>query len=100
MDINVQELKTKLDNGDKFIFIDVRQPYEHEEFNVGGELIPLASIPSAVEKYQNQKEAEIVLYCRSGGRSGQAQRFMQAQGFTNVRNVIGGVLAWKREFGG
>ncbi len=99
MDINVQELKNRLDNNEKFILIDVREPYEFEEFNLGGELIPLASIPAALEKYTDRKDEEIVLYCRSGGRSGQAQRYMQSQGFKNVRNLLGGVLAWKKEYG-
>ena len=99
MDINVQELKERLDNGEEFILIDVREPYENEEFNVGGELIPLGTIPAAIQKYEDQKDAEIVLYCRSGGRSGQAQRFMQSHGFSNVRNLTGGMLAWKDAFG-
>ena len=98
MDIDVHELKNRLDKGEKFIFIDVREPHEYEEFNLNAELIPLASIPTAIEKYQDQKDAEIVIHCRSGGRSGQAQRYMQSLGFTNVRNLIGGVLAWKKEF--
>ena len=50
MDINVQELKERLDNGEEFILIDVREPYENEEFNVGGELIPLGTIPAAIQK--------------------------------------------------
>ena len=100
MDITVQELKQKLDNKEEFIFIDVREAHEYEEFNLGAELIPLGDIMTAIEKYQDQKEAEIVLHCRSGQRSGMAQQFMQQYGYANVRNLLGGVLAWKESFGG
>ena len=99
MDITVEELKQKLERGDKFVLIDVREPYEHEEFNVGGNLIPLGMIPAAVEGLEDHKNDEIVVYCRSGGRSGQAKSILQAANFTNVRNLEGGMLAWTKQFG-
>lgn len=99
MDINVTELKAKLDAKEDFIFIDVREPHEYEEFNLNAKLIPLGNIMTAIETYSDQKDAEIVIHCRSGARSGQAQQFMQMSGYTNVRNLTGGVLEWKRQFG-
>lgn len=99
MDITVNELKQKQERGDTFVLIDVREPYEHEEFNVGGNLIPLGMITTAVEGLEDHKNDEIVVYCRSGGRSGQAKAILQAAGFTNVRNLEGGMLAWAKEFG-
>jgi rhodanese-related sulfurtransferase len=100
MDINVQELKSRLDAGDKsFVFIDVREPYEYVDFNLGADLIPLGSIPQKLEDLAEHKEDEIVVHCRSGARSGQAKNFMMANGFTNVRNLEGGVLAWLSAFG-
>lgn len=99
MDIKVQELKEKLDNKDSFIFIDVRESYEFEEFNLGAQLIPLSSITEAIEQYKDKKDEEIVVHCRSGKRSGMAQQFMQQAGFKNVRNLEGGVLAWMDAFG-
>lgn len=99
MDITVQELKTKLDAKEEFIFIDVREGYEYEEFNLGAELIPLGDITNALSKYDDKKDEEIVLHCRSGQRSGMAQQFMKQAGFTNVRNLTGGVNAWKEAFG-
>jgi rhodanese-related sulfurtransferase len=100
MDINVQELKTRIDAGEQdFVLIDVREPSEHSAFNIGGKLIPLGTIPTAISDLREMQDAEIILYCRSGGRSGQAQRFMQQQGFTNVRNLTGGMLAWQDAFG-
>ncbi len=99
MDINVQELKEKMDSGAEFIFIDVREQHEFDEFNLNARLIPLGDITTAVTEYDDQKENEIVIHCRSGARSGMAQQFMQQAGFKNVRNLTGGVLAWIDAFG-
>jgi rhodanese-related sulfurtransferase len=99
MDIDVKELKEKLDKGEDFVLIDVREPYEHEEFNVGGDLIPLGQITAAMEDLEDHKEDEIVVYCRSGRRSGIAKELMQQVGFKNVRNLEGGMVAWAEAFG-
>ena len=99
MDITVQELRQKLESGEKFIFIDVREPYEYEEFNLGAQLMPLGNVPDQIGAFDSHKEEEIVLHCRSGKRSAMAQGLFQAQGFSNVRNLTGGVLAWLDAFG-
>jgi rhodanese-related sulfurtransferase len=99
MDITVQELKTRLDAGEEFTFIDVREPWEYEEFNLGATLIPLGNIMQYLDDLPEDKSAEIVIHCRSGGRSGQAQAILQSFGYTKVRNVLGGVLDWKANFG-
>ena len=100
-DISVAELKKRLDTGDKsFIFIDVREPYEYAEFNLGAQLIPLSTIPDAATgELADHKADEIVVHCRSGARSGNAKAFLVQMGFQNVRNLEGGVLAWQRECG-
>jgi rhodanese-related sulfurtransferase len=101
-DITIQELKTRLDSGDKdFVFIDVREPHEYAEFNLGAQLIPLGTIVQAAadETLQSQRDAEIVVHCRSGGRSGQAKMILVQMGFTNVRNLEGGALAWIAAYG-
>ena len=99
MDINVQELKQKLDAKEEFVFIDVREPHEYQEFNLGAELIPLGTLPEHVNKFEDSKDKEVVVHCRSGGRSANAQAFLQQQGFKNVRNLTGGVLAWIENYG-
>lgn len=99
MDITVQELKERLDKGDSFIFIDVREAYEYDEFNIGAELRPLGGIMEIIEEYDEHKADEIVVCCRSGNRSGQAKGFMEQFGYTNVRNLLGGMLAWQEAFG-
>lgn len=99
MDINVQELKEKIAAGEEFVLVDVREPQEHQEFNVGGTLIPLGTIPVRLDEVTTNKDAEVVVYCRSGGRSGRAKQFLMQQGFSNVRNLEGGMLAWIDTFG-
>jgi len=100
MDITVQELKEKLDRSDDFLFIDVRESHEYEEFNLGGQLKPLYDFVADFSPYEDYKEKEIVVYCRSGARSGMAKQYMTDAGFKNVRNLLGGVLAWHEAFGG
>lgn len=97
MDIEVTELKQKLDRQDDFIFIDVREPYEYEEFNLGARLIPLGEFLTVADQLTEDKDAEIVIYCRSGNRSGMAKAVLQQMGYSNVRNVLGGVLAWQAQ---
>lgn len=99
MNITVQELKKKLDAREDFIFIDVREPHEFEEFNLGAQLIPLGEIPEAISDMKDKKNAEIIVHCRSGARSDRAQQFMLAEGFTNVKNLEGGAMAWIEAFG-
>jgi rhodanese-related sulfurtransferase len=98
-DINVQDLKQRLDNGDKFVFIDVREPYEYADFNLGAQLIPLGDLINRTWELDEHKNDEIIIHCKSGGRSGMAKSMLEAQGFTNVRNTTGGVLAWIDAFG-
>lgn len=99
MDITVQELKERMDKGEAIHLIDVREPYEHEEFNIGGLLCPLGNVMSAIEDMSEHKAEEIVVYCRSGRRSDTAMQLMQQAGYQNVRNLLGGMLAWQEAFG-
>jgi rhodanese-related sulfurtransferase len=94
-DITVQELKERLDKGESLHFIDVREVYEYEEDNLGARLIPLGELPDHLDELEEIKDEEIIVQCRSGARSGKAQQFMEANGFTNVRNLIGGILAYR-----
>lgn len=95
MDITVQELKERLDKGEKFNFFDVREEHEYEADNLGAKLIPLGDFPDHLDELEAIKDEEIVIHCRSGARSGNAQKFLQANGFSNVRNVLGGILAYR-----
>ncbi len=98
MDISVQELKEKMDSGAPFVLIDVREPYEFEEFNIGGRLIPLGEFMANIPGLKDHQRDEIVVYCRSGSRSAMAQQLLMGEGFSNVRNLTGGMLAWISAF--
>lgn len=95
MDITVQELKAKIQEKEDFLLLDVREPYEFEEASIeGARLIPLGDIPAAIPDLMDYKDDEIVVQCRSGKRSATAQQILQQAGFTNVRNLEGGIMAW------
>ena len=96
-DITVEELKQKIDAKEDFILIDVREVHEHQEFSIEGRLIPLGTLPYRLDEFEENKNDEIVLYCRSGGRSGQAKTMMEQMGFTKVRNLLGGMLEWQEK---
>jgi rhodanese-related sulfurtransferase len=94
--ISVEELKRRLDAGEKLNLIDVREPKEYEEYNIGAKLIPLGKIQTMqIEEIEDLKEDEIIIHCRSGQRSMTACLFLETMGFTNTKNVTGGILAWK-----
>jgi len=99
MDIDVKELKAKMERGDAFFLLDVREPYEREEFNIGGEFIPMGMFPRAADHLEDHQNTEVIVYCRSGRRSATVQYMLQQAGFSNVRNLEGGVLAWIDAFG-
>jgi rhodanese-related sulfurtransferase len=99
-DITVEELKQRMDNNEQLNVIDVREEWEYEEFNIGAKLIPLATLPAHMNELSELKDKEIILHCKSGNRSGKAKILLQQQGFTNVRNLLGGMMKWKETFGG
>jgi rhodanese-related sulfurtransferase len=95
--ITVSELKERISKGEKLNIVDVREPSEHEEFNIGGLLIPLGRIQSMdVDELESFKDQELICYCRSGNRSGQACQILDMMGFTNTKNLQGGMLAWRQ----
>ncbi len=98
-DITVQELKERMDKGEKLNIIDVRQPYEFEEFNIGAKLIPLDTLPEAMADMGSLKDKEVIVHCRSGARSATAKAYLSQNGFTKVRNLIGGMMEWQSRFG-
>ena len=98
--ITVEELKARIDAGEKINLIDVREPAEYAEFNINGTLIPLGKVQSMqIDEIEDLKDEEIIIYCRSGNRSGQACLFLDAMGFKNTKNLLGGMLEWQDKFG-
>ncbi|MBU3662685.1 MAG: rhodanese-like domain-containing protein [Bacteroidetes bacterium] len=96
-DINVSELHERMQKGEKLNLIDVREPHEFEEFNIGATLIPLGTLPGKLEELAELKNEEIIVHCRSGARSNNAKLFLMSEGFSNVRNLLGGMIAWQNE---
>lgn len=97
-DITTDELKQRLDAGEKLNIIDVREIHEFEEYNIGATLIPLGTLPGKIAELVHLKEQELIVHCRSGARSGNAKMFLLDNGFTNVRNLLGGMLDWRSKF--
>lgn len=90
----------RLNAGEKINLVDVREPDENAEFNIGGSLVPLGKIQTMqVDELEELKEEEVVVYCRSGNRSGQACMILDMLGFQNTKNLTGGMLAWQEKYG-
>ncbi len=97
--ITVKELKARLDKGDKLVLLDVREPWEHAIAKLDDStLIPLGTLPQSLSKLD--KNTEIIAYCHHGMRSGDATGFLLQQGFSNVKNLIGGIDAWSLQIDG
>jgi len=92
-EIDPVEVKAKMDRGEPFVLIDVREPHEYQICNIpNGKLIPLGDLPKRINELDSADE--IVAYCKSGMRSGKAVDFLKQAGFRKVRNMKGGILAW------
>ena len=94
--ITVRELKDRLDKGDDIFILDVREPHEYSLAKIEGSvLIPLGTIPTSLDKLDPNRE--IVAMCHKGMRSADAMGFLLQQGFSNVKNLVGGIDAWSVE---
>ena len=92
-EITVEELKKKIDNKEKFLLLDVREPIETRISSIGGELIPLNDLPGRINELN--RDDEIIIYCRSGHRSHNAVQYLREHaGFKKVRNLLGGINLW------
>jgi sulfur-carrier protein adenylyltransferase/sulfurtransferase len=94
--ITATELKSKVDRKDKFVLVDVREPFEYEISRIpGSKLIPLAELPARLSELDSADE--IVLHCKVGGRSAKALKILQEAGFRKLSNLKGGITAWSDE---
>jgi adenylyltransferase/sulfurtransferase len=92
-EIDAVALKARLDRGDKFQFVDVREPNEYQIASIpGAKLIPLGDIPKRVGELD--PNVEVIVHCKMGGRSAKAVEFLRQSGFKNVKNMLGGITAW------
>lgn len=98
--ITADEVKTRLNAGEEINLLDVREPDERAAYNIGGVFIPLGKIQTMqTDEIDDLKEKEIIIYCRSGNRSGQACLILETMGFKNVKNLVGGMNVWQEMFG-
>jgi adenylyltransferase/sulfurtransferase len=92
-EIDVTEVKAKMDRGDDFVLVDVREPHEYQICRIpNSKLIPLGEVPKRVNELNTADE--IVVHCKMGGRSAKAVEFLKQAGFRKVKNMKGGILAW------
>jgi rhodanese-related sulfurtransferase len=97
--ITADELKARMDAGEALNLLDVREADERAEFNIGGTFLPLGMIQTMqtddIAEWQTQ---EVICYCRSGNRSMQACLMLETFGFTNVKNLQGGMNGWRERY--
>jgi sulfur-carrier protein adenylyltransferase/sulfurtransferase len=92
-EIEVTEVKAMLDRGDSFVLLDVREPHEYQIASIpGAKLVPLGEVARRLDEFD--KNADIVIHCKSGMRSAKACGILKQAGFEHVRNMKGGILAW------
>ncbi len=91
-DMQVEELKRRLDAGEDLFVLDVREPHEYQICNIGGHLIPLNDLPKRISELDSSRE--IVAHCKMGGRSAKAVQFLREAGFKKVHNLTGVIIAW------
>ena len=92
-EIDPVEVKKKMDRGEPFFLLDVREPHEVDICQIPGSyLIPLGQVPTRVSELSSADE--MIVYCRSGQRSGKAVDFLRKAGFRKIKNMKGGILAW------
>jgi rhodanese-related sulfurtransferase len=92
--MSVEALKARWDKGDKPFVLDVREPHEYAIVNIGVPQIPLGTLTGRLNELPADKNAEIILHCKSGARSQKASLALKEAGYTNVHNLAGGILAW------
>lgn len=91
--LSIEELKEKQDRGERFTLLDVREPHEWKISELPGSVkIPLGTLPQSLDKVA--KDADVVVYCRSGARSAQAVEFLRKMGYDRARNLAGGINRW------
>ena len=93
--LSVRDLKARLDAGEPLFLLDVREPHEAEISTIGGTLIPQNAVRQRLDEIP--RDVPVIVYCRNGGRSARAVRWLENAGYTNALNLAGGINAWARE---
>jgi sulfur-carrier protein adenylyltransferase/sulfurtransferase len=93
--VTVTQLKAMQEAKEDFQLIDVREQYEYDEVNMNAQLIPMGELMERIDEIE--KEKKVVIHCRSGARSANVISYLESQGFDNLYNLEGGILAWVAE---
>ena len=94
--ISAIELSDRVQNGEAINLLDVREPIEFSTFNIGGKNMPLSSLSSSLDDLNYNKTDEIIVICKIGMRSETARALLQENGYQNVRNLTGGLIALQK----
>jgi rhodanese-related sulfurtransferase len=98
--ITVDQLKARLDAGETLHVLDVREPDEYAEANIGAKLLPLSKLRQMdADAIEDWKDQEVIVHCRSGKRSMEACMLLETMGFGRTVNVVGGIMDWQAKFG-
>jgi rhodanese-related sulfurtransferase len=95
-EIDAQSLKTRLQSGEQLNLLDVREEIEYHTYNIGGRNIPLSKLNEVLALVHPNKTDELIVICKAGLRSATAQQILIQNGFKNVKNLTGGLLALQR----
>src|SRR3984957_17834661 len=90
--LSVKDLKRRMDSGENPFILDVREPFEYQISNIGGKLIPQGEVPQRLAEID--RDREIIVQCKSGGRSQRIAELLKQSGYPKVANLSGGILAW------
>lgn len=94
-EITVEEYKQRVDSGEKVYLLDIREPHERDISHIGGVLIPMSELPERMNELPQDKDTEIIVYCRTGNRSHHVTLYLKDNiGYSNVKNLLGGIHAW------
>mgnify|MGYP003298219960 CR=1 FL=1 len=97
MEISATELKGQYNDPEKtWVILDVREELEFHTFNIGGDNIPLGILLRTIDELDYNKQQEIIVVCQHGLRSETARRVLEQNGYLNVKNLRGGLLAWRK----
>ncbi len=97
-EVTPRQVKSLLDKGEKFVFIDCRLPNEYAITHIeGAELIPLQQLPQRIGEIRDKADEKVIVHCRSGGRSLQFAQMLRQQGFKDVKSMAGGILLWNKD---
>jgi len=97
--INAQNLYQQLKNEENILLIDVREPHEHQQYNIGGKLIPMSTVMQNTGEIPNDRP--VIFYCQKGIRSAIViQRLQEKFGYNNLLNLTGGIEAWQKQYPG